>query len=190
VEVTVRAVRPGDGAAAPASDRPTAADSTASPQIQSDEPAVVDLAREVLPGETDAWTLACALERQVKQKVRLKNYSTAMASAAAVAKSLEGDCTEHAMLLAALCRARKIPARVALGLVYYAPGRAFAYHMWTEVWIGDRWIPLDATLGLGGIGAAHLKIASTSMSGAQAHGDLLPILSALGQLRLEVVAVE
>ena len=66
-----------------------------------------------------------------------------------VARSLEGDCTEHAVLLAALCRARKIPARVAFGLVYYPPQKGFAYHMWNEVWIADRWIPLDATLGHG-----------------------------------------
>ena len=80
-------------------------------------------------------------------------------SAADVARSLEGDCTEHSVLLAALCRARKIPARVAIGLVYYQPrGEAspgYAYHMWTEVWVNQRWTPIDATLGRGGIGAAQ-----------------------------------
>ena len=40
------------------------------------------------------------------------------ATAAEVARSREGDCTEHAVLLAALARARGIPARVAMGLVY------------------------------------------------------------------------
>ena len=148
------------------------------------------MARSVSADETDPWTLACALERAVKQKIRLKNYSTALATAAEVAKSLEGDCTEHAMLLAALCRARKIPARVAVGLVYYPPDRAFAYHMWTEAWLGDRWMPLDATLGRGGIGAAHLKLASTSLSGVNAYADLLPIVQAIGQLELEIVSVE
>ena len=77
------------------------------------------MAQAVAAGESDPWTVACALERHVKTTIRLKNYSTAMATAAEVAQSLEGDCTEHAMLLAALCRARQIPARVAIGLVYY-----------------------------------------------------------------------
>jgi transglutaminase/protease-like cytokinesis protein 3 len=113
-----------------------------------------------------------------------------MATAAEVARSLEGDCTEHAMLLAALCRARQIPARVAIGLVYYPSAGGFAYHMWTEVWIKDRWIPLDATLGLGGIGGAHLKFAHSSMQGTGAYADLLPVVQALRRLNLEIVSSE
>ena len=70
------------------------------------------------------------------------------------------------------------------------PERAFAYHMWTEVWLSDRWMPLDATLGRGGIGAAHLKLTSTSFGGVNAYADLLPIVQAIGQLELEIVSVE
>jgi transglutaminase-like putative cysteine protease len=47
------------------------------------------------------------------------------------------------VLLAALCRARGIAARAALGLVYVARNQEFAYHMWTEAYIGGKWIPLD-----------------------------------------------
>jgi len=189
-EITVQAIRPGptETPVTGDRDRPTEADTAPSPMIQSDDPRVVQLAREPSPDETDPWTLACVLEAYVKQKIRLKNYSTAMATAAEVAKSLEGDCTEHAMLLAALCRARKLPARVAVGLVYYAPKQAFAYHMWTEAWIESRWIPLDATLGLGGIGAAHLKLTSTNLSSANAYGDLLPVVQSIGRLELEIVS--
>ena len=55
-----------------------------------------------------------------------------------MAKSREGDCTEHAVFLMALCRARGIPARGAMGLVYLESQRAFFYHMWTEVYIDNR----------------------------------------------------
>lgn len=192
VELTVQAVRPDQPAtlASPASDPPTDADRQASTMLQSDDPAVRKLAESVASGESDAWTIATALEKQVKNSIRLKNYSTAMATAAEVAQSLEGDCTEHAMLLAALCRARQIPARVAIGLVYYPSAGGFAYHMWTEAWIRDRWIPLDATLGLGGIGAAHLKLANSSLQGTGAYAELLPVIQALGRLQLEIVSVE
>ena len=191
-EITVRAIRPGqqESAAVAKGDRPTIADSASSPMIQSDDPLVVRLAQETAAEETDPWKLACALESHVKKKIRLKNYSTAMATAAEVAKSLEGDCTEHAMLLAAFCRARRLPARVAVGLVYYAPEQAFAYHMWTEAWIRDAWIPLDATLGLGGIGAAHLRLTATNLSGVNAYADLLPVVQAIGQLELEIVSAQ
>ena len=192
VEVTVQAVRPDQPptVAGPPSDPPTDADRQASTMLQSDDPTVRKMAEAVAAGESDAWTIATALENHVKKSIRLKNYSTAMATAAEVAQSLEGDCTEHAMLLAALCRARSIPARVAIGLVYYPSASGFAYHMWTEAWIKDRWVPLDATLGMGGIGAAHLKLADSSLEGTSAYAELLPVIQALGRLQLEIVSVE
>ena len=38
------------------------------------------------------------------------------------------------VLLAALARARGIPSRAAVGLVYVGALKGFGYHMWTEVW--------------------------------------------------------
>jgi len=192
VEIAVQAVRPDQppSVAGRKIEPPTDADRTASTMLQSDDPVVLQLAQAVAVDESDAWTIARVLESEVKKKIRLKNYSTAMATAAEVARSLEGDCTEHAMLLAAMCRARGIPARVAIGLVYYPSAGGFAYHMWTEAWIADRWIPLDATLGLGGIGGAHLKLAHSSMQGTAAYAELLPVIQALGRLQLEILSVE
>jgi transglutaminase-like putative cysteine protease len=191
-EVSVVAVRPDSPAlnALQGDDPPAAADKQASVMIQSDDPRVVALARSVAPQETDAWALARQLEQFVKRSIRLKNYSTAMATAAEVAVSREGDCTEHSVLLAALCRARGIPARVAVGLVYYPPSSAFAYHMWTEVWIQDRWVPLYATLGLGGTGAAHLKFSHSSLQGTGAYAEMLPVIQAIGRLHIDVVSVD
>lgn len=191
-ELTVRAIRPDEPKEVNTAeeDQPKETDSVSSAMIQSDDARVVAMANAVAADETNPWEIAQALERHVKSKIHMKNYTTAMATAAEVAKSLEGDCTEHAMLLAALCRARKIPARVAIGLVYFSANQGFAYHMWTEAWIKDRWIPIDATLGQGGIGAAHIKFSHSSMHGANALGELLPVIQAIGRLDLEVVAVE
>src|ERR1035438_249253 len=73
----------------------------------------------------------------------------ALAPADHVARTLEGDCTEYSMLAAAMCRAVDVPSRTAIGLIYADVKGApcFAFHMWTEVWIKGRWIPIDATLG-------------------------------------------
>jgi len=158
--------------------------------IQSDDKRIVAMADKVAPGETDAWKLARALERKVHTAITAKNFSQTFATAAEVAKSLEGDCTEHSVLLAALCRARKIPARVAVGLVYFPKVQGFAYHMWTEVWIRDRWIPLDATLGRGGIGAAHIKLTDSNLKGASPYSAFLPVIKVLGQLKLKVESAE
>ena len=92
------------------------------------------------------------------------------------------------MLLAALVRARGIPARVAIGLVYQ--DQKFLYHMWDEVYLGGRWIPLDATLAQGGIGAAHLKLAHSNLEGASAYASVLPVAQVAGRLKIELLEVE
>jgi hypothetical protein len=169
---------------------PTDADSAPSSFIQSTDPLIQQMAAQAAAKETDPWKIARALESFVQRTVKNKNYSQAFATAADVARSLEGDCTEHALLLAALSRARKIPARAAFGLIYYPPKHGFAYHMWTEVWINDRWVPMDATLGLGGIGADHIKLGDSNFAGSSPLTDLLSVVQALGRLELNVLSVE
>ncbi len=99
-----------------------------------------------------------------------RDFNDAFSTAADVARARKGDCKEHAIYLAALARARGIPARVAIGMVYL--NGAFGGHMWTEVYIDGRWIPLDATLGSGGIGAAHLKQGQSTLEGVSAYISL------------------
>ncbi len=189
-EVTVWAIRPDGPPGNPDApdDPPSDDDRKSNNLIQSDYPAIVSKAREVADKETEPWQAAVALEQAVHNTITLKGYSQALATAAEVIDSGEGDCTEHAMLLAALARARGIPARVAIGLVY--KDQAFYYHMWTEMHVGDQWIPLDATLGQGGIGAAHLKMAHSSLKGSSALSSLLPVLQVIGRLKIEILEVE
>lgn len=187
-ELTVQAIRPDLPKKLESQETPpTGDDLDPNNLVQSDDKLIIQMAKSVSPDEQDPWKLAVALESFVRGTIKTKNFSQAFASAAEVAQSKEGDCTEHAVLLAALCRARGIPARGAMGLVYYPEGGGFAYHMWTEVWIAERWVPLDATLGKGGIGAAHLKIAQSNLKGADAYSAFLPVFRVLGQLKLEIV---
>jgi len=160
--------------------------------IQSDNARIEQMAEEAVGEEHDVWQAVLKLERYVQKKITKKNFSQAIATAADVALNLEGDCTEHAVLLAALCRARKIPARVVVGLVHFRDrqGSAFAFHMWNEVWVEDRWVPMDATLGRGGIGAGHLKLADSSLKGASPFSVFVPVLNVIGQLELEIVKAE
>jgi hypothetical protein len=188
VEITVRAVRPGGDA--PKGRSVKDADRKPNNLIQSDDALVMALATRVAPDETDSWKLAVALETFVHRAIKKKDFSTAFATAAEVAEKLSGDCTEHAVLLAALARARGIPARVAIGLVYMQSQQRFGYHMWTEVHVKGRWIPLDATLGQGGIGAGHLKLADSNMKGASGLSSFLPVAQVLGRLKIEVIDVK
>lgn len=172
----------------PREDKPTQADLASSPLIQVDAPAVQKLAQQAaLPGGSVVQQ-AIGLERFVHETIDQKDFSQGFLSAAEVAQGKTGDCTEHAVLLMALLRAKQIPARGALGLVYvdYGDKQGFAYHMWTEAWIGDRWLPLDATRGKGGIGVDYIKVTQTDLSGSGAFAAFLPVSQVIGQLEIEV----
>ncbi|WP_425618356.1 transglutaminase family protein [Anatilimnocola sp. NA78] len=169
---------------------PTAAETSANSLIQSDDPAIVALANSIAAEETEPLAVSLALEKGTRAHITKRSYAQAFATAAEVVRSQEGDCTEHAVLLAALCRARKIPARVVLGLVFYPPQNGFAYHMWNEVWVGDRWVPLDATVAQGTVGADHIKLRHASLQGESAYAVMLPLLQVVGRLELEVARVE
>ncbi|MGE3803990.1 MAG: transglutaminase family protein, partial [Gemmataceae bacterium] len=120
-----------------------------------------------------------------------KNFTEAFATADHVAKSLEGDCTEHAMLTAAMCRAAGVPSRTAIGLVYVdaAAGPTMGFHMWTEVWVDGQWLPIDATLGRGYVGASHLKISDHSWHEIQSLTPLLPVVRVVGKVSISVAGV-
>jgi hypothetical protein len=115
-----------------------------------------------------------------------------MASAGEVAQTMEGDCTEHAVLLAAMLRAKGIPSRIAVGLVYVESLSAFGCHMWTEANLDGKWIPLDATRGARGISAAYIKLADSSLhdDGPVALSAFAPLMTVIGKIKLEVISTE
>lgn len=190
IRLEVRAVRPGEEISddwdAP-KDAPTDKDRTASTFIQSDDKLVRQLADQV-EGEAPV-ELAKNLSDFVRGFVRKKDYSVGFATAADVAREPQGDCTEHAVLLAALARARGLPARVAMGLVYIrSPKPAFAYHMWNEVYLDGNWIPLDATFG--GVAADHIKLNHSSLSQESALATFLPVAQVMRKLAITVREVQ
>ena len=110
-EVTVYALRPGEpGKSRGPADPPTDADREPNSMIQSDDPVVLADAQEAAGEETDPVARDHRLGTERNRFITKKDYSQAFATAAEVAKLREGDCTEHAVFLAALARARGIPA--------------------------------------------------------------------------------
>jgi hypothetical protein len=150
---------------------------------------VKSLARLAVGAEQDSWRKALRIEKWVHDNMRGVN-DEALATADHVARTLQGDCTEYAMLMAAMCRAEGVPARTAIGLIYadLPRGPVFSFHMWTEVWIKGRWLPLDATLGQGSVGATHLKITDHSWHNMRHLAPLLPLLRVMGKVSIEVVS--
>jgi len=156
--------------------------------IQANAPEIVQLAQTASSGESDPRNIVLALAKLVYRTVKNKGYDHAFLSALEVAQRKEGDCTEHAVLLAALARARGLPARVAVGLVLQ--GDAFYYHMWTEVFIDGCWVGFDATRERCLVTPGYIKLAQDSLQAADGMGALLPAMKLMGQLRIEFVSVE
>jgi transglutaminase-like putative cysteine protease len=144
-------------------------------------------AKEAAGDETDPWKVAVALEAYVHRAVTMKDFTQAFATAAEVAANREGDCKGHAVYLAALARARKIPARVAAGLVYMPQSQTFGCHMWTEVYVAGRWIGLDGTLAHGGLGGGHLQLMHSPLAGAAAYNIFFPVVLVVGRMKVEVL---
>ncbi len=58
----------------------------------------------------------------------------------------------------ACCRCLGLPARYVSGYVYTADRAAVASRAWSEVWIGNRWVGFDVSLGSSADGG-HIKLA-------------------------------
>jgi transglutaminase-like putative cysteine protease len=157
-----------------------------SSMVQADAPEVAAIAKEIAGAQPNAWKAAQQLERWVFDSITKKNMNVAFASALEVCKSREGDCTEHSVLLAALCRAAGIPSRVAMGFEYLAG--IWGGHAWTEVWIEGDWYPLDATNGLGYVDPLHLPTARLSMKDG-AGEEFIQLLAGMGDIEIDVVEV-
>jgi hypothetical protein len=59
--------------------------------------------------------------------------------------------------------------------------------MWTEVYVRGQWVGIDATLGKGSVGAAHIKLTDHSWHNMQSLTPLLPLQRAVGKMKIEVV---
>ena len=133
---------------------------------------------------------ASGTEETVRRLVRFTGeyvtdaMSLASVSALDVLHDRRGDCTEHAMLLVALCRARGIPARGVHGLMYAGDGLgAFAGHQWVEVALDGRWVSVDPTWNQFPVDATHIQVDEGGKSGN--------VLRMMGEgMKLEVVSVE
>ena len=139
---------------------PLDSDSQPNDWLQSAAPEVAALAKR---GAGEANTPSAQmqnLEGFVRGFIRNKDLSVGYASALEVAKNPEGDCTEHAVLLAALGRSLGIPTRVVDGLVYveqYAgSSNVFVPHAWAQAYIEGRWRSYDAALH--GFDAGHIAL--------------------------------
>jgi hypothetical protein len=158
--------------------------------LQSKDDRIIALAKRAIGDTTDAAQAAKKIEDFVGEYINEMGLSVGYASAAEVALSRTGDCTEHAVLTAAMCRAVGIPAEVVMGMMYveeFAGSKnVFGGHAWTQVYLGDKWIGLDATRTPNGYDARHIALAG----GSGNLEDFLGLLSTIGNFTIGDIKVE
>ncbi len=117
-----------------------------------------------------------------------KSLSRSFDLASKVAATREGDCTEHAVLLAAILRRSGFPARVMLGTVLVTTnGAPSAFgHAWVETFSRGSWKTADATLPAG-LDVRYLPSAELIDEGP---GFALAMIPALQGLRFKRLLIK
>ena len=171
-----------------AEDLPKSADRKPNRYVDQSDTAVRQLAETAGVAQTEA-ALAKALSKKVYLWITQKDFSTVLATATEVARTRRGDCTEHAVLLAAIAKARGLPARVVVGLVYVPSLGGFAYHMWNQIWCDGKWCYFDATRWDGRCGVGHIKVADAALDDQSGLTVFLPVLQVMRGMQIELSGI-
>lgn len=183
--VTIAAEQPGsEGATLPIRDDAMAEYLAPTSTAPSDDPALVEKARSIIGDETDAWRAAVRLLRWVNGNMKKVQSEPRPVTALECLESMSGDCTEHAILMAALARAVGLPSKFCTGLAYIGGG--FGYHAWNEVYVG-RWVEMDPAWGQVAVDAAHLQLFSGSLDAASMARNSLATGRTMGTIDISLL---
>ncbi|WP_197171105.1 transglutaminase domain-containing protein [Novipirellula aureliae] len=163
-------------------------DSRPNVMVDYNEPMVRRIAQATIGvGQLKQRELALELARSTNRLTQLNSESKMFPRASEVARDAESDSIGHAVLLAALLRAKGIPSRIAFGFRYRNLSEPqMVFHAWTLAHVDDEWLSLDATTG--GIAAAdRLTLSTSNLSEKNVNDALVPILDFLGTYNIEVV---
>lgn len=168
-----------DGELEPA---PTAQHRAASFIVDYDQPPLTAMC------EGPAWSADEAL-RQADARIARKSLAIPFVTASVAAQRREGDCTEHAVLAAALLRCHGHAARLAVGvIVWHAHGRWIAGgHMWAERY-DHGWRVADATRPEGHGEVAYLRFGAIDDEGPAVAYAVMSRLRQQAALRVRVTA--
>ncbi len=114
--------------------------------IQSQDPGVRKLARELTAGAKSMREVLWALFQFTANSIQASSGGT-REDALSVLRRGKGTMTGRARLLAALLRASGIPADIIGGLRLEDAAKKRATIAWVEAKVGDTWVPLDPSGG-------------------------------------------
>ena len=167
---------------------------------RADDEEIVRLTQKATAGAGEGkGERAEAIRRFVHEYLNRKSLDVGFATASETARSRAGDCSEHAVLLAAMLRADGIPSRGVSGLVYVdefvGEKGIFGYHMWTQALLEiegkPTWVDLDAAIDESrATDATHIAcslVAYADDETVEAFQSLVPLM---GVLDITVESIE
>jgi hypothetical protein len=132
------------------------------------------------------------LVRFTSSYISKKNMSRGFDIASLVAKSREGDCSEHAVFLTALARRYGYASRVVLGfavITFQDRLPLVVGHAWSEVYDGTGWRLSDAALTQGAFdklsGFRRLSYLPVQILRREDPGFHVEVLSVIGVSQIE-----
>ena len=201
---TARVVIDLDAPQPPGDDVATDEHLRANAALNHEDEKIRELLNEVFRGrdmaQVPAQVKARALHGFVHGYVKAQDLSVGFATASEVARTKNGDCSKHAVLLAAMLRGAGVRSRIASGLLYIdkpflGQSDVFGYHMWTQAWlpfeadddgVAYRWVDLDATLSTP-FDAAHITLMVTALNEYPMGFDMIDAVSAFTKLNVKVI---
>ena len=140
---------PLDGVELPADERRLALEPTQ--WLESADPYLLKRALFFTEGRKDPAAKMQRLTEFVRSHMGTEFDMLGYGTALEALHSRRGDCTEFAVLLAAMGRAAGVPTRIAIGRVYarHFEGyrHVFVPHAWVQAWTGAGWESFDAAIG-------------------------------------------
>lgn len=162
--------------------------------INCEDPAVIEMAKRAKGDAKTPYEIADRLRVFVTDEIREKNLDVGFATASEVCRDKVGDCSEHAVLLAALGRVCGLPSRVVIGLVYVpvfgGQDDIFGFHMWTQFLIGDKWVDFDAAQRESDCNPTHIAFGVTSLKDSGLGQIAFTLASVIGNLDIDVESVQ
>lgn len=126
------------------------------PFLDTQDSALLALARRLRQGRETPAAYAQAVYDEVLAHFDFELGATLFGTSREALQRRRGDCSEGAVLTAALLRAQGIPARIAMGFATVGGG-AYIGHAWCEAWLG-HWVGIDAALREFPAGAQRVRL--------------------------------
>jgi len=152
------------------------------PFIQTSNPAICAQAGLIVSREDGDEEKARKIVAWVFKNIE-KRPVLSVSNAVETLKNRVGDCTEHAVLVAALARGAGIPTLIETGLVYQR-GR-FYYHAWNAFWLDNwgGWVTADAVMNQFPADVTHLRFVRGEVE------TQLDLMGVVGKIKLQVIGM-